>query len=160
MCLVAGSYGKDPLLFVHRGNQAAGLSVESGRLSRGLHRRAIRNVLAGLATAVVFVAMSYLTFVDRTRYAQAIDGDIVRVYQGHPDLASTISNSIGRLTMTTTSISSAMASEAIARRAGQRSLAAAEICHLEDRGIMSLKVELQSVRWGVLRIWSKLRGYR
>jgi hypothetical protein len=35
-----------------------------------------------------------------------------------------------------------------------------EIRHLQDRGIMSLKVELQSVRSVVLRIWSKLRGYR
>jgi hypothetical protein len=35
-----------------------------------------------------------------------------------------------------------------------------EIRHLHDRGIMSLIVELQSVRSGVLRIWSKLRGYR
>lgn len=86
--LVAGSYGGDPLLFTHRGNKSAGLSVDAGRISRGLHRRTIRNVFFGFLGVIAFAGLSYLSLVNGTHYAEAIDANTVRVFQGHPDFGA------------------------------------------------------------------------
>jgi hypothetical protein len=84
----AGSYERDPLLFVHKGNQAAGFVDASGRISRRLHKRRLRMLAIGLGGSVVFATMSYLTFVDGTRYAGALDASTVEIMRGHPELGA------------------------------------------------------------------------
>ncbi|MCC8935607.1 caspase family protein [Bradyrhizobium sp. Arg68] len=86
--LIAGSYGGDPLLFVHRRNKSAGLSVDAGRISRGLHRKTVRNVFLGFLGLTAFLGLSYLSVVNGTRYAEAVDANTVRVFQGHPDFGA------------------------------------------------------------------------
>lgn len=81
--IVAGSFGRDPLLLVHRRNTLAGLSLETERVSRSLHRRIVRRIIVGVVVALVFSAFTYLSWLDKHLYAQA-DANLVRIYRGYP----------------------------------------------------------------------------
>ena len=81
--IVAGSFGRDPLLLVHRHNTLAGLSLETERVSRSLHRRIVRRLIVGAMVAIVFSAFTYLSWLDKHLYAQA-DANLVRIYRGYP----------------------------------------------------------------------------
>lgn len=81
--VIAGWYSQNPKLFVHLGNRQSGRTGDSSRITRTLHRRRLRATVVSGVFAVLFAALSYLTIVDQSRYAEA-DGSVVRIYQGHP----------------------------------------------------------------------------
>jgi hypothetical protein len=80
---IAGWFGRDPTIFLHRGNKAAGIGSDRATVSRTLYRRRVRGVGFAMLIAITFSALTYLTIVDKTSYAEA-DEDVVRLYRGHP----------------------------------------------------------------------------
>ncbi len=85
--VVAGTYGADPLLFVHKRLALSQLTVVTGRVSRAHMRRVVRRTLLALVAGVCFAALSYLTFLDQHEYAVA-EGGLVRMYRGYPGLGA------------------------------------------------------------------------
>jgi hypothetical protein len=79
----AGAFGKDPLLFVHRGLSLEQIALETARYTPGYVRRRIRRMAIVAAALLFFVGTAYYGWLSNTEYA-ALDGDRIAIYNGHP----------------------------------------------------------------------------
>jgi hypothetical protein len=81
----AGSYVRDPLLFVHGKLSRAQLVVRMQRYSRDYVRRALLRVVSTLALLLVASAGLYWSYMDQTEHVRLRDDGLQR-RQGHPTL--------------------------------------------------------------------------
>jgi hypothetical protein len=87
----AGSFTKDPRLFILRELSLERIEAESPRYSRKFVQRRIRRLLAGVCCLTMIGLAAYYTYLDHTRYiwheagiVNGHEGDYVSIYAGDP----------------------------------------------------------------------------
>ena len=83
--IVVGSFGKDPLLFVHQRLSLQQISVRTLRYSRQYVRRLFRRTLISIACLLLFAFGTHYSVLQKTQYAQLQD-NVLTVYSGNPRL--------------------------------------------------------------------------
>lgn len=87
----AGSFTKDPRLFILRELSLERVEAESPRYSRKFVQRRIRRVVIGVCCFTLFGLATYYTYLDHTRYiwhdagiVNGDEGDYLSIYAGDP----------------------------------------------------------------------------
>jgi hypothetical protein len=80
----AGTFGRDPLLFLHRGLSLARLQVSTSRYSPAVLRKILWRSAIGIAAAVLLAVATTWALLDRSQYAAIGSDDRVAIFQGIP----------------------------------------------------------------------------
>jgi hypothetical protein len=89
--IFAGTYAKDPLIFILKRQSLERIEAEAPRYSRRFVRRRIRRVIATIVGLLIAALLGYYYYLDHSRYiwhepgtVAGFEGDYLSIYAGDP----------------------------------------------------------------------------